>query len=329
MKKTSKRRKKMQQNQNENNEKQYIEALKKKIAKLKEQRKAVIIAHNYERPEVQDIADIRGDSLELSRAVTKVNAKVVVFCGVHFMAETASILNSQKKILLPVKEAGCPMADMITLKELRQIKKANPGVPVVCYVNSSAAVKTESDFCCTSSNALQIVSSLPDKKVIFVPDKNLGSYIQSKIQDKKIILWEGFCPTHMRVSEGEIINAKKKYPKAQFMAHPECPQKLLQHAEYIGSTSGMLKFAKQSKYKEYIVGTEIGMIYRLEQENPKKKFYCPSEHFICADMKLTTLGWIAHSLEKMVYEVKVTDRVRKKARKSLDKMLSVSPGKKK
>jgi quinolinate synthase len=277
---------------------------------------------------VQEIADIRGDSLELSRAVTGVAAKVVVFCGVHFMAETASILNPDKTILLPVKEAGCPMADMITLPNLRKLKKSHPGAPVVCYVNSSAAVKGESDICCTSSNAVEVVASLPEKQVIFVPDKNLGTYIQSKIPDKKIILWEGFCPTHMRISEEEILDAKKKHPKAQFIAHPECPPRLLVHADYIGSTSGMLSYVKNSPKKEFIVGTEMGMIYRLEKESSGKKFYTPSEHFICADMKLTTLGWVAHSLENMVFEVKVSEPVREKARRSLDRMLAIAPKKK-
>ncbi|MFH1460703.1 MAG: quinolinate synthase NadA [Candidatus Omnitrophota bacterium] len=309
-------------------DKKYIDSLKKKIAQLKKKRKAVIIAHNYQRPQVQEVADIFGDSLELSRAVTKVDAPVVLFCGVHFMAETASILNPHKKILLPVKEAGCPMADMINLKQLRALKKQNPNVPVVCYVNSSAAVKAESDICSTSSNALEIIASLPDKKIIFIPDKNLGHFIQSQLPQKKIVLWEGFCPTHMRISEEEIIQAKKLHKKAKFMAHPECPEQLLKHADYIGSTSGMLRYAKQSPHKEFIVGTELGMIYRLAQENPQKKFYCPSEHFICADMKLTTLGWIVHSLENMVYEVKVSDKIRKKAKKSLDKMMAVLPKKK-
>lgn len=315
----------MQRKVSKTDDKKYIASLKERILALKKKRQAVIIAHNYERPEIQQLADILGDSLELSRAVTKVDAKVVVFCGVHFMAETASILNPKKKILLPVKEAGCPMADMITLKKLRALKKANPGIPVVCYVNSSAQVKAESDVCCTSSNAVEIVASLPDKNIIFVPDKNLGSYIQSKLPEKHIILWEGFCPTHMRISEEEIIDCKKKYPNAKFMAHPECPQKLLQHADYIGSTSGMLKYVKEVKAREIIVGTEIGMIYRLKRENPKKIFYSPSDHFICADMKLTTLGWVLHSLENMVYEVKVSEAVRRKARKSLDKMLTTLP----
>ncbi|MCK4994703.1 MAG: quinolinate synthase NadA [Candidatus Omnitrophica bacterium] len=306
-------------------DKQYILAIKKRIVALKKEKKAIIVAHNYERPEIQDIADILGDSLELSRAVTKVAAKVVVFCGVHFMAETASILNPHKKILIPVKEAGCPMADMIDLKGLLKLKKASPGVPVVCYVNSSAEVKAESDVCCTSSNALDIVASLPDKKIIFVPDRNLGSYIQTKLPEKDILLWEGFCPTHMRIAEEEIITCKKQHPKAKFMAHPECPQRLLKHADYIGSTSGMLKYSKSTKAKEIIVGTERGMIHRLKRENPGKKFYSPSEHFICADMKLTTLGWLLHSLENMVYEVKVSEKIRKKSVEALNKMLKCMP----
>lgn len=309
-----------------NDDKQYILALKNRILALKKEKKAIIVAHNYERPEIQEIADILGDSLELSRAVTKTDAKVVVFCGVHFMAETASILNPHKKILLPVKEAGCPMADMIDIKGLLKLKKANPGIPVVCYVNSSAEVKAQSDICCTSSNALDIVASLKDKKVIFVPDRNLGSYIQSKLPEKDILLWEGFCPTHMRIAEQEIITCRKQHPRAKFMAHPECPDKLLKHADFIGSTSGMLKYASNSKEKEIIVGTELGMIHRLKKENPGKKFYSPSVHFICADMKLTTLGWLLHSLENMVYEVKVSEKIRKKAINSLNRMLNCMPG---
>ena len=300
----------------------YINDLKEKIDFLKKKRNAVVIAHNYQRPEVQEIADITGDSLELSRAVTKVGAETVIFCGVHFMAETASILNPDKKILLPVKESGCPMADMISLKNLRKLKKSRPGAPVVCYVNSSAEVKAESDVACTSSNAVKIAASLPDKKVIFVPDRNLGKYIQTQLPEKEIVLWEGFCPTHIRVSEEEILNSKREHKKAKFIAHPECPPRLLKHADYIGSTSQMLQYVKKSRNKEFIVGTELGMIYRLQQEAPTKKFYSPSEHFICADMKLTTLGWIAHSLEKMVYEVRVSDKVRKGAKKSLERMLS-------
>ncbi len=315
----------MLKNQPLSEDKKYLSALKKRIIALKKEKQAIIVAHNYERPEIQDIADILGDSLELSRAVTKVDAKVVVFCGVHFMAETASILNPHKTILLPVKESGCPMADMIDLKGLLKIKKANPGVPVVCYVNSSAEVKAESDLCCTSSNALEIVASLKEKRVIFVPDRNLGSYVQLKLPEKEILLWEGFCPTHMRISEEEITACKKQHSKAKFMAHPECPQRLLRHADYIGSTSGMLKYVSSTRSKEIIVGTELGMIHRLKRDNPGKKFYSPSVHFICADMKLTTLGWLLHSLENMVYEVKVSEKIRKKAINSLNRMLMCKP----
>jgi quinolinate synthase len=305
-----------------------VRGLRDKICRLKQQRHAVILAHNYQRPEVQDIADFAGDSLELSRAVVDVKADVVVFCGVHFMAETASILNPQKKILLPVREAGCPMADMITLAGLRRLKKKYPRAPVVCYVNSSAAVKAESYICCTSSNAAAVVAALPQRQIIFVPDQNLGRYIQGTLPDKQIILWQGFCPTHIRVSEEEISAAKRRYPKAQFLAHPECPAQLLRHADYIGSTSGMLKYVTGSSAREFIVGTENGMIYRLQQEAPRKKFYSASEHFICADMKLTTLGWIAHSLEHLVYEVNVPDSIRKKARVSLERMMATLAKKK-
>ncbi len=304
-------------------DKDYQRELRRKIKQLKQEKQAVILAHNYERPEVQEIADFLGDSLELSRAVTEIDAKIVVFCGVHFMAETASILNPEKTILLPVKEAGCPMADMINVKKLRDLKSRYPGAPVVCYVNSSAQVKAESDICCTSSNAVEVVRSLSEKEIIFVPDRNLADYIQTQLPHKKIFAGEGYCPTHMRISDEEIIQAKKEHPEALLMAHPECPPRLLALTDYIGSTSGMLEFVRKSPAHEFIVGTEKGMIFRLRRENPNKKFFSPSEHFVCADMKLTTLGWIAHSLENMVHEVKVNDRIRKKARKSLDRMMSV------
>ena len=309
---------------NKTQDTRYKDELKKKIRKLKKKRNAVIIVHNYQRDETQEIADYSGDSLALARAAVKTKADVIVFCGVHFMAESASILNPEKKILLPVKEAGCPLADMITVQKLRRQKKLYPKAAVVCYVNSSAEIKAESDVSCTSSNAIDVVKSIDNKQIIFVPDKNLGRFVQSQVPDKDIILWEGFCPTHIRVAEEDIIKAKNNHPNAEFIAHPECSPEVLKMADHICSTGGMFQYVKQSKAKEFIIGTESGMLYKLRKENLDKKFYMPTTHLICANMKLTTLGWVAHSLENLVYEVKVPDDIRGKAKKTLERMLNVT-----
>ncbi|MBL7071909.1 MAG: quinolinate synthase NadA [Candidatus Omnitrophica bacterium] len=306
------------------NDKQYIESLKKKIDELKKEREATIIVHNYQRDEIQDIADISGDSLALSRAAIDADAKVVVFCGVQFMAESASILNPDKMVLLPVKEAGCPMADMVSKEKLCAMRDQNPDAAVVCYVNSSAEIKAESDIACTSSNAIEVVKSLKNKKVIFVPDKNLGRYVQANVPDKEIILWQGFCPTHIRVQEEEIVRAKNLHPDAKFLAHPECNPGVLKLADYICSTGGMFKFVKSSSANEFIIGTEMGMLYKLKKENPGKRFFMPTEHLICPSMKLTTLGWVAHSLEMLVYEIKVPADIANRARVTLKRMLEVT-----
>jgi len=306
----------------------YNEMLKKKIEKLKKKRNAVIIVHNYQRDEIQEIADISGDSLALSQAAVRTDADVIVFCGVQFMAESASILNPGKIVLLPVEEAGCPLADMITPEKLRAKKKQHPNAAVVCYVNSSAEVKAESDIACTSSNAIDVVRSLKEEEVIFVPDKNLGRYVQSQVPEKKIILWEGFCPTHIRVQEEDIVKTKNKYPMAEVIAHPECNSGVLALADHICSTGGMFKYVKESSSKEFIISTESGMLYKLFKDNPGKNFYLPTPHLVCANMKLITLGWVAQSLEKMVYEIKVSDEVAKKAKKTLDRMLAATGEKK-
>lgn len=308
--------------------KKYAEKLKKRIIELKKKRNAVIIVHNYQRDEIQAIADITGDSLGLSKAAIKIKADVIVFCGVHFMAETAYILNPEKTVLLPVKEAGCPMADMITPEALKKKKKDYPGVPVVCYVNTSAAIKAESDICCTSRNAVEVVKSLKHKRVIFIPDKNLGCYVQSQLPDKQIILWEGFCPTHVRVLPDQVISAKKLHPTAEFIAHPECNPDVLELADKITSTGGMLEYVKNSGKKDFIIGTETGMLYRLRQDNPGKRFFVPTSHFICASMKLTTLGWVVNSLELMRYKVTVPEEIRRRAYKSVERMLDISGEKK-
>ena len=308
-----------------NSDKRYNEELKEKILRLKKERDAVIIAHNYQRDEVQEIAEITGDSLALSQAAIRTDAKVIVFCGVTFMAETAAILNPDKTVLLPVIEAGCPMADMITAEKLRAKKAEYPDAAVVCYVNSSARVKAESDICCTSSNAIEVVKSLKEyKRIIFVPDRNLGRYVQSQVPDKEIILWKGFCPTHIRVQEEDILEVREKYPDAEFVAHPECEPEVLALADHICSTGGMFKYIKGSNSKRFIIGTEAGMLYRLKKENPDKEFFLATEHLICPSMKLTTLGWVAHSLEAMVYRVEVSADVSEKAKHALNRMLTVS-----
>lgn len=312
----------------EDKEKKYIEDIKKKIVRLKKNRGAVIIVHNYQRDEIQDIADISGDSLALSQAAVRTDARVIIFCGVHFMAESASILNPDKTVLLPVAEAGCPMADMITPEKLRAKKLEYPDAAVVCYVNSSAEVKAESDICCTSSNAIEIVSSLNNKRIIFVPDKNLARYVQTQVPEKEIIPWNGFCPTHIRLQEEDVLNTKRLHPEAEFIAHPECQPEVLSLADHICSTGGMFTYVKKSPKEEFIIGTESGMLYKLKKENPQKKFYLPTAHLICPSMKLTTLGWVAHSLEYMVNEVRVNDAIRHKAKRSLDRMLEISGEKK-
>lgn len=308
----------------EADELRYKEELRKKIVKLKAEKNACILAHNYQRDEIQDIADIKGDSLDLSRAASKVDQPVIVFCGVRFMAEIASVLNPEKTILLPVKEAGCPAADMITVESLRAKKEKFPDAAVVCYVNSSAEIKAESDVCCTSRNAIKVVNSLKDyKRIIFIPDSNLARWVQSRVPDKEIIPWKGVCPTHIRVSKEEFQKAKRDHPNAELIVHPECELNILALADYVGGTGGMIDYVKNSQCKEFIVGTEMGLIYRLKKESPDKSFYSPSKHFICADMKLTTLGWVARALDLMEYEVKVEKDTRIRAKRALDRMLEI------
>ena len=304
----------------------YQEELIEKIKRLKKERNAVIIVHNYQRDEVQEIADFSGDSLGLARAAVKTDADIIVFCGVRFMAESAAILNPKKKVLLPVKEAGCPLADMINVQKLRQKKSEFPDAAVVCYVNSSAEVKAESDISCTSSNAIEVVRAVKNKRIIFVPDKNLGRYVASQVPEKEIILWEGYCPTHLRLTEEDIMLTKKKHPSAEFIAHPECSPEVLEKADHICSTGGMFVYARQSSSKEFIIGTEGGMLYNLRKQNPNKKFYLPTPRLLCANMKLTTLGWVANSLKNLVYEVRVPERISQKARKTLEKMLEITVG---
>ncbi len=295
----------------------------KLIEELKKQKKAVIIAHNYQPDIIQEIADITGDSLELSRKASATKAETIVFCGVRFMAETAAILSPDKMVLLPVLEADCPLAQMITVDKLKDLKREHPQAGVVAYVNSAAEIKAESDICCTSSNAVKVVNALPQKEIIFVPDKNLGRYV-SAYTPKKVILWKGFCPTHALVKAEEILKVKKEHPQAEFIAHPECVPEVLALADYVCSTAGMFKYARETKVKELIIGTEEGMLYRLRKENPGKKFYLASPTLVCPNMKLITLDKIIESMQKNKHRIKVKESVRKPAYRAIQRMLEVT-----
>lgn len=298
------------------------EEIKDEIRRLARERNALILAHNYQRDEIQEIADVTGDSLALSMEAARTDRDVIVFCGVHFMAESAAILAPDKMVLLPRPDAGCPMADMVTAEELRAMKARHPGAVVVTYVNSSAAVKAESDICCTSSNAINVVRSLDAEEVLLVPDRNLGHYIARHV-DKRCHLWEGYCPTHDRLKVAEIKQALAENPDALFMAHPECTPEILELAHHICSTSGMYEFARTNPAKKFIVGTEMGILYRLRKENPDKEFILPSPSLICPNMKLTSLESLLRSLQTMSPEITVPQDVRERAKQALDRMLAV------
>ncbi|MFH1825680.1 MAG: quinolinate synthase NadA [bacterium] len=302
------------------------ESLVEKINKLKKKHNAVILVHNYQIGEVQDIADYTGDSLGLSIQAAKTKAEVIVFCGVNFMAETAKIISPDKKVIMPDPTAGCPMAEMITAKALKELKAQNPKAKVVCYVNSGADIKAESDICCTSANAVQIVQSIKEPGIIFVPDKFLGHYVSTKVPEKKIILWPGYCPTHAKILPEHVQRVKDKYPEALVMVHPECRPETIALADQVLSTGGMLKFAKESKHKEFIIGTEIGIIHTLRKDNPDKMFHPVSEIAICPNMKLTTLEKVLWSLEELKTEVTVPAEIANKAKLAIERMLGIGRG---
>lgn len=300
----------------------YQQELKEKIRNLLKERNGVLLAHNYMRDEVQEIADITGDSLALSMEAAKTDARVIVFCGVHFMAESASILSPGKTVLLPRLDAGCPMADMVTVEALVEMKKKHPGVPVVTYVNSSAAVKAESDICCTSANAVRVIKSLPQQEVIFVPDRNLGRYA-ARFTDKTFFFWDGFCPTHERLKADAVMRLKAEYPDALFICHPECNPEVSALADHVCSTSGMYDYCRKSPAGRFIIGTEAGILYRLRKENPEKEFILASPALICPNMKLTSLEDIVAALENMEPVVKVPEEIRAPAKRALDRMLAI------
>jgi len=295
-----------------------------KIKKLKKEKNAVILAHCYQRVEIDEVADYVGDSLYLSRVAAESNADIIVFAGVSFMAETAKILSPDKKVLLPRPEAGCFMADMLNLKDLQEFKAKHPGVPVVCYVNSSAEVKANSDICCTSANGVAVVKSLGAKEVLFVPDKGLGYYVNSKLDDVNVIPFAGFCPTHMKILPEDIDAMKAKYPEAPVLVHPECRMEVIEKADYVGSTSGIMNFAKESDAKQFIIVTEVGVVERLQRDYPEKEFILISEKAYCQNMKWITLGDILISLEKEAYEMQVDPEIAQKAKVSIVRMLNLN-----
>jgi quinolinate synthase len=296
--------------------------LLEKISELRKRRGAVILAHNYQLGEVQDIADFVGDSLELSQKAAQTDARAIVFCGVHFMAETASILCPDKVVLLPDMNAGCPMANMITAEQLREKKKEHPQAAVVCYINSSAEVKAESDICCTSANAVAVIESLDTQEILFVPDQYLGHFVSTRTS-KKMILWPGFCPTHFRITPERIGELRQEYPRAKVVVHPECRPEVIALSDEALSTGGMCRYAQRDDVVEMIVGTEIGMVHRLRKENPGKRFIPVSEQAICPNMKLITLEKVLWSLEEMRPEVRVAEPIRIRAIAAVDKMLKI------
>jgi quinolinate synthase len=296
--------------------------LVEQIQDLRKQRNAVLLVHNYQRSEIHDIADFIGDSLELSQKAAATDADVIVFCGVHFMAETAAIICPDRTVLLPDVDAGCPMADMITADKLREKKKELPDAAVVCYVNSSADVKAESDICCTSANAVKIVDALDDEEILFIPDQYLGHYVSTKT-DKKIHFWPGYCPTHARIQPEDITRLKEKHPEARALVHPECRPEVIELADAVLSTSGMCRYAQETDAKEIIVGTESGIIYRMQKENPDKTFIPISDKAICPNMKKITLEKVLWSLSEMSPQVTVPEPIRVRAKRAVDWMLEI------
>ena len=299
--------------------------LVEKIVQLKRERNAVILVHNYQSPEVQDIGDFVGDSLGLSMEAAKTDADVIVFCGVYFMAETAKILSPGKTVLIPDPKAGCPMADMITADELRALKVQHPRAAVLCYVNTTAEVKAECDLCCTSANAVRMVrEALADRdEIIFVPDKHLGDFVIEKT-GKNMILWQGFCPTHAKILPEDITEQKRLHANAAVVSHPECPRAVRHLSDQVLSTEGMCRFVKQSDVREVIVATELGIIHRLQKENPGKLFYPVSSHAVCPNMKRINLEKVLWALEDMYHAVEVPLDVAVQARASIDRMMMYS-----
>jgi len=296
--------------------------LQQQIKELKKKHQAVILAHNYQRPEIQDIADFVGDSLDLSLKATKTDAKTIIFCGVDFMAEAAKILNPTKTVILPDKTANCPMAEMVDAESLSWLMKDHPDADVVAYINTTAEVKTLADICCTSANGVKVVKSRTTKKIIFVPDRNLGLYIQKQVPEKEMILWPGICSTHHKITTEDILALKKNHPQAEVLVHPECQPEVIDVADYAFSTNGMVSHVKNSPVTEFIIGTEMGLCYRLEKENPGKKFY-PVPSAVCPNMKKTTLEKVLKSMQTLEPKIELTDEIMQKARLPLQRMMDL------
>ena len=293
-----------------------------KIHRLRKERKAVILSHNYQVGEVQDIADYTGDSLGLSQEAARSEAAVIVFCGVHFMAETAAILSPRKTVLLPDPQAGCPMADMISAQELRDWKARYPARPVVCYVNTTAEVKAESDICCTSSNAVKVVNSIPDDEILFVPDKNLAAYVARQTR-KKIIAWDGYCYVHNQILPADILARKKEHPEAEVWVHPECRPEVVDLADKVISTGNMVRAARETHAGEVIIGTEVGILHRLRKENPRTAFFPVKELAVCSNMKKITLIKVLQALEAMKFRIEVPAEILRRARGAIEKMITL------
>ncbi|MEL4106800.1 quinolinate synthase NadA [Oscillospiraceae bacterium WX1] len=296
--------------------------LQNRIRALKKEKNALILAHYYVPIDVQDIADHVCDSFEMAKRAKEAKEQLIIICGVRFMGESAKILSPDKKILIPALDAGCPMADMVTVKDVRRLRAEHPNAAVMCYVNSSAAVKAESDICCTSSSALRIAKAIKQDEIIFVPDVHLAEYTAEKVPEKKFVFHTGFCPTHHRITEQDIIAAKKAHPKAKFAVHPECRREVLSHADFIGSTAEIIKYARETDASEIIIGTEMEIAARLQREMPDKKFYSAASAFVCPNMKKVTLAAVLNCLEQEEYEIKLDQKEADAAHQSLERMVS-------
>ena len=295
-----------------------------KIKKLKQEKNAVILAHCYQNAEIDEVADFVGDSLYLSQMAAKTDADIILFAGVYFMAQTAKILNPSKKVLLPRLESGCRMADMITLNQLREFKSKHPDIPTVCYINSTAEVKSECDMCCTSSNAVKVVKSMNAEKILFLPDTYLGKWVEAQLGNIEVITYPGFCPTHLQIRPEDIEKAREKYPNALILAHPECHQAVTKLADFVGSTTGIMKYAIESDKKQFIIATEKGVVDRLQRDYPDKEFILIKDSIICPNMKWHNLIDIYNSLEKEEHEINVDKEIASKALNCIDRMLEVS-----
>jgi quinolinate synthase len=296
--------------------------LRERLAQLKKERNAIILAHYYQRDEIQEVADFRGDSFLLAQKAAQADADVIVFCGVHFMGESAKILAPDKVVLIPDERAGCPMADMVNVEGLRELKRKHPNAKVVTYINSSAEIKAETDIVCTSANAVKVIQSVDADEIIWVPDKNLGDYV-SKFTDKKMIIWEGYCNTHDMLTVKDVVEMRRLYPNAQFVVHPECRPEVVKMADFVGSTTAIIKYCRESEHDEFIVGTEDGTGYQLRMDSPNKKFHFATKYLVCPNMKVNNLKKLVRCLETMQPQIYVPPEVADKARQSLERMLQV------